>query len=97
MSKEDFIDQLAYGTCNGSVELVSPRCVEGSPGKKPGQCPVKVVDGFHAEEECNCCDKCRSNCQLMAQIKEATKREAEKSFHDMQVLAHRLEEGLKNE
>jgi len=86
MSKDDFLDQLAYGACNGSVELVSPKCIEGSPGKKFAPCPVKVVDKI-PHEGCNCCDVCRSNCNWMAQIKDQSKREFAKSLKTMKKLA----------
>jgi len=91
MSKEDFLDQLAYGTCNGSVELVSPRCIEGSPGKKPAPCPVKVAEGRGEIKYCNCCEKCRANCNWVAQIKEVTKRESKKRLREMREMTEYLD------
>ena len=80
MSKQDFADTLAYGLCEGSVRAVSPICVDVNPGKEWRTCPVNVIDNIAVDELCNCCDKCRNNCNWMAQIREASKRERKKQM-----------------
>ena len=92
MSKEDFLNQLAYGTCNGSVELVSPQCIEGSPGCEPAPCPVKLAEGnlrHPSEYICNCCEKCRSNCEWVAQVKRVNIR---KRNNDLEAINRYLDE-----
>jgi len=83
MSRQDFTDTLAYGACEGSVRAVSPDCVDRNPGKKWRPCPVNVVDNINADLHCNCCDKCRNNCNWMAQIKEVNKRESEERWEQI--------------
>ena len=83
MSKQDFADTLAYGACEGSVRAVAPNCVDGSPGKEWRRCPVNVTDGHNTEVLCNCCDKCRSNCNCMSAVKEATKHASKLQFKKM--------------
>ena len=85
MSKDDFLDQLAYGTCTGSVEAASPDCVDRNPGKKPEPCPYKVAKcrGRLEVKPCNCCGKCRNNCNWMAQVLQANERESARRREDL--------------
>lgn len=93
MSKKDFTNALKYGVCTGSVEAVSPNCVDGSPGNKPAPCPYKLVNsrGRVAVEPCNCCAICRNNCNWMAQVLEANQRESADRRQQMKDLTDYLD------
>lgn len=93
MSKEDFLNQLSYGVCTGSVELVSPNCIEGSPGLKPEPCPYKEAQYKGRKEivPCNCCELCRDNCTWMSKILISNQRESQKSMRELTQKLHSLE------
>lgn len=94
MSKEDFTNALAYGLCEGSVEAVSPNCVDGRPGNKPAPCSYKVAKyrGRIEVEPCNCCAKCRNNCNWLAQVLDANKRESAIRRDELREMIGRLDD-----